>query len=83
MIPGTCNYRTETTVLAHVGSHGTAKRQHDEDGVFACSDCHDAIDRRSKRFLAHDREEQEKLNQDRRFYIASALERMKIYFETN
>ena len=75
-IPGTCNHNNETTVLAHVGSHGTAKRNHDDEALFACSDCHDAIDRRNKRFLTHDKNLQKHLNADRRLYIELGLERM-------
>ena len=75
-IPGCCNWDPETTVLAHVGS-GTAKRKNDAYAVFACSDCHDAIDRRTKVFLADNEVEQEMLRRDRKWFIARALERMK------
>ena len=75
-IPGCCNHNPETTVLAHVGS-GTAKRNDDAYAVFACSDCHDAIDRRTKVFLADDPDEQELLRRDRKWFIARALERME------
>ena len=75
-IPACCNFNPETTVLAHVGS-GSAKRRDDENAVYACSDCHDAIDRRSRRFLDHNDVIQDKLTKDRRFYIKQALERMK------
>ena len=74
-IPNICNWNPETTVLAHVGS-GTAKRNDDAYAVFACSDCHDAIDRRTKVFLADDPDEQELLRRDRKWFIARALERM-------
>jgi hypothetical protein len=75
-IPWCCTNDTETTVLAHVGRHGTAKRNYDDLAVNACSACHDAIDRRSTRFLDNDPELQEKLNGDRKYYIRLALERM-------
>ena len=74
-IPCVCNFNTETTVLAHVGS-GSAKRRDDDLAVYACSDCHDAIDRRSKVFLADNPEEQELLRIDRLWFIQRALERM-------
>ena len=72
-IPGVCNGNPETTVLAHVGRHGSAKRNHDDEGVFACSGCHDAIDFRTNHFLAHDEAEQELLRKDRAWFIARAL----------
>jgi hypothetical protein len=48
--PDCCNFNTETTVFAHlpVGQRGTAIKTPDLFGVYACSNCHDAIDRRSK-----------------------------------
>jgi hypothetical protein len=75
-IPGTCNGNTETTVLAHVGRHGSAKRNHDDEAVNSCSACHDAIDYRTNLFLAHDETEQALLRKDRAWFIARALERM-------
>ena len=50
-IPGVCNGNTETTVLAHyrmLPDCGTAIKPIDLIGAWACSDCHDAIDGRSK-----------------------------------
>lgn len=46
-LPGICNGNRETTVLAHIkhGWYGSIKPP-DILGVHACSDCHDAIDRR-------------------------------------
>jgi hypothetical protein len=44
-----CNHDPETTVLAHLrmfGWAGTAQKPPDFLGVYACSDCHDALDRR-------------------------------------
>ena len=76
-IPGCCNYNTETTVLAHVGS-GSAKRNDDALAVYACSDCHDAIDRRSKVFLSDNATEQEMLRKDRKWFIDRALEKMNV-----
>ena len=77
-IPGVCNRNPETTVLAHVGS-GSAKRRDDALAVYACSDCHDAIDRRSKVFLADKPDEQELLRIDRLWFIQRALDRMAGY----
>jgi hypothetical protein len=74
-IPNVCNFNRETTVLAHVGS-GSAKRRDDDQAVYACSDCHDAIDRRSKVFLSDNPEEQELLRIDRLWFIQRALEKM-------
>lgn len=45
-----CNHNPETTVLSHVrmfGWAGTAQKPPDFLAIFACSDCHDALDRRS------------------------------------
>jgi len=78
-IPHVCNQNPETTVLAHVGRHGSAKRNHDEDAVYACSACHDAIDYRTKVFLDNDMVGQELLRRDREWFIARALDRMAGY----
>lgn len=48
---GCCNHNTETTVLAHLrmfGWAGTAQKPPDYLAVFACSACHDALDRRNR-----------------------------------
>lgn len=49
-VAGVCNYNTESTVLAHLPdeSHGMGLKADDIAGVFACSACHDWLDRRSK-----------------------------------
>ena len=44
-----CNHDPETTVLAHLrmfGAAGIGEKPDDWCGVFACSACHDAADRR-------------------------------------
>lgn len=44
-----CNHDTETTVLAHlrcIEAAGVAEKPDDWIAVYACSACHDAIDRR-------------------------------------
>ena len=49
-IPGVCNGNPETTVLAHIrrgGISGVGMKPNDLCSVYACSGCHDAIDRRS------------------------------------
>jgi hypothetical protein len=44
-IPGVCNFRPETTVLAHVArGSGVAQKCDDIHSAYACSDCHDVID---------------------------------------
>ena len=46
-----CNGNTETTVLAHIrafGWAGMAQKPPDFLAVYACSACHDALDRRAK-----------------------------------
>ncbi|EPH7219888.1 DUF1364 domain-containing protein [Serratia ureilytica] len=50
-IPGVCNFNPETTALAHyrlAGTSGTAIKPDDAQGAWACSNCHDAIDTRTK-----------------------------------
>lgn len=49
-VPGVCNYDTETTVLAHIPSHGSkgmGLKPHDCLAVAACSSCHDWLDGRT------------------------------------
>lgn len=56
-IPSICNWNPETTVLAHyrlAGTCGGAMKPDDEQGAWACSSCHDAIDSRTK--TEYDRE---------------------------
>lgn len=56
-IPECCNGRPETTVLAHyrmVGLSGMGTKSPDICAAWACSDCHDAVDRR--RFTLLNRE---------------------------
>lgn len=64
-----CNFDPDTTVFAHTGRFGTAKRNHDEVGCYACSDCHDAIDGRTGRFHSDDDRMQERLSRERRFHV--------------
>lgn len=50
-IPGICNFDPETTVLAHyrlAGACGMGLKPHDLLGAWACSSCHDEIDRRTR-----------------------------------
>jgi len=48
-IPSVCNFNTETTVLAHLNTKfkGVALKSPDIFAVYACSNCHDALDNRS------------------------------------
>lgn len=51
-LPGICNFNPETTVLAHLrmaGLCGTGIKPHALIGAWACSACHDALDRRSNK----------------------------------
>ncbi len=50
-IPYICNWNPETTVYAHIndGTQGAGKKASDLSGVYACSACHDEIDRRTRR----------------------------------
>lgn len=48
-LPGVCNGNPETTVLAHyrlIGISGLGLKSPDQIAAFACSNCHDAVDRR-------------------------------------
>jgi hypothetical protein len=54
---GICNHNPETTVLAHIrmpGISGIGIKADDLLGAWACSNCHDAIDRRSHTDLDRD-----------------------------
>jgi hypothetical protein len=54
---GICNHDPETTVLAHIrmaGLSGMGLKADDLLGAWACSACHDAIDRRSHTDLDRD-----------------------------
>lgn len=65
-IVGVCNGNPETTVLAHLPSnrHGIGLKSSDISGVYACSCCHDRIDRR-----IHSRE----LEERREWYLLRAV----------
>jgi hypothetical protein len=48
-LPGICNGNNETVVFAHIGKRrGMAIKCADYFGVYACSACHDEIDRRTR-----------------------------------
>ena len=47
-IPGICNFNPETTVLAHLSGGGWSLKRDDHEAAYCCSDCHDALDGRSK-----------------------------------
>lgn len=52
-----CNGNPETTVLAHyrmIGLSGMGYKSPDICAAFACSDCHDAVDRRAHKELERD-----------------------------
>ncbi|ASM01862.1 DUF1364 domain-containing protein [Serratia marcescens] len=56
-IPGVCNFNPETTVLAHyrlAGTCGTAIKPDDTQAAWACSACHDEVDRRTRLIDAND-----------------------------
>lgn len=51
-LPGICNFNPETTVLAHyrmAGLNGAGMKPDDIFGAWACSSCHDEIDRRTRK----------------------------------
>jgi hypothetical protein len=56
-IPEVCNHNSETVVLAHyrlAGVSGIGIKSPDLLGAWACSACHDAIDRRAHTDLDRD-----------------------------
>ncbi len=56
-LTGICNHNSETVVLAHVrlpGVSGMSLKASDLIGAWACSACHDAIDRRAHTDLDRD-----------------------------
>ncbi len=56
-LPGVCNHNSATTVLAHcrvAGISGMGIKSSDLIGSWACSACHDAIDRRAHMDLDRD-----------------------------
>jgi hypothetical protein len=56
-LPEVCNHNSETVVLAHVrlaGVSGMSVKSPDLIASWACSACHDAIDRRSHTDLDRD-----------------------------
>ncbi|MEL5454248.1 DUF1364 domain-containing protein [Serratia marcescens] len=56
-IPGVCNFNPETIVLAHyrlAGTCGTAIKPDDTQAAWACSACHDEVDRRTRLIDAND-----------------------------
>lgn len=51
-LPGICNHNPETVVLAHfrmAGINGVGMKPNDMFGAWACSSCHDEIDRRTRK----------------------------------
>lgn len=56
-LPGICNHDKFTTVLAHIrlpGVSGMGMKSPDLIGAWACSACHDTIDRRTNTDLDRD-----------------------------
>ena len=56
-LEGICDHNPETTVLAHIrmpGISGMGIKADDLLGAWACSSCHDAVDRRSNTDLDRD-----------------------------
>lgn len=56
-LTGICNHDPNTVVLAHIrmmGISGMGLKADDLIGAWACSSCHDAIDRRSHTDLDRD-----------------------------
>jgi hypothetical protein len=56
-LEGICNHNSDTVVLAHIrlsGVSGMGMKADDLLGAWACSACHDAIDRRFRTDLDRD-----------------------------
>lgn len=47
-IPGQCDWRPDTVVLAHLNGGGMGRKRDDIHGAFCCASCHDALDGRAK-----------------------------------
>jgi len=47
-LPGICNHDPEKVVLAHLNGGGMGTKHPDLFGAFACSSCHDEIDRKTR-----------------------------------
>ena len=47
-LPGICNRDPATTVLCHLPGGGTGMKHSDIHAAFACSSCHDEVDRRTQ-----------------------------------
>ncbi len=56
MIPGACNYRTDSTVLCHRNGAGMGMKAADTDACFGCHGCHAVLDGHVKRpdWLSYD-----------------------------
>lgn len=67
-IVGICNYRTDTTIWAHLPdeSKGGSTKADDISGCYSCQACHDAMDGRRKTALTAE---------DREFYMRRAMVR--------
>lgn len=60
-VPGVCNHKPETTVLAHMNGAGMGAKAADHEAAYACSACHEWLDggyvqqgcSRADRDLAH------------------------------
>lgn len=48
-LPGICNFDPATSVLAHLNGAGMGMKHNDIHASIACSECHDAVDRRKHR----------------------------------
>lgn len=54
-IPSVCNHNSETVILAHVGKGaGMGQKCDDIHATYACSACHDVIDRRVRQGSANE-----------------------------
>lgn len=54
-IPSVCNHNSETVILAHVGKgSGMGQKCDDIHATYACSACHDVIDRRVRQGNANE-----------------------------
>lgn len=43
-VPGVCNHKPETTVLAHMNGAGMGAKAGDHEAAYACSACHEWLD---------------------------------------
>lgn len=80
-IYGKCNHDPETTVFAHYNGAGMGIKADDIFGVYACSGCHDWLDKKaSTKGFGHANVDQFKNRKDAEF-LRALMETQRILFD--